>query len=110
MVVITDLEGQGGNVTFYRDMELLGELAMPRRLTDCNNGLEGILLGDSGLMLGQARSAHLFWSRATIRRFLGIRGRIQHNLQRFLPAGGILSRSARTTGHRRDLRRRRDPQ
>ncbi len=53
---------QGGNVTFYRDLELLGELAMPRQLTDCNNGLEGILLGDPGLILGQVRSAHIMAS------------------------------------------------
>jgi hypothetical protein len=43
-----------GRVTFYQNLELLGDTAMPRRLTDCFNGLEGVLLGDAGLQLGQA--------------------------------------------------------
>ena len=43
------------NVTFYRNLELLGVVEMPRQLTDCNNGPEGILLGDPGLALGQVR-------------------------------------------------------
>jgi hypothetical protein len=45
--------GAQETVTFYRNMERLGSAAMPRRLTDCFNGLEGIVLGDAGLQLGQ---------------------------------------------------------
>ncbi len=47
------------NVTFYRNLERLGVVEMPRRLTDCSNGPEGILLGDPGLILGKVTSPHI---------------------------------------------------
>ena len=49
--------GAQGRVTFYRNLEKVGDTSMPRQLTDCFNGLEGVLLGDAGLQLGQVRPA-----------------------------------------------------
>jgi len=40
-------------VTFYENLRRLGTAQMPRHVTDCFNNLEGILVGDTGLTLGQ---------------------------------------------------------
>jgi hypothetical protein len=52
---------QGHNVTFYRDLERLGVVAMQQQMTDCINGFEGVLLGDPGLTLGQVNSTCYDW-------------------------------------------------
>ena len=40
-------------MTFFRNLQPLGSAPMPHRLTDCFNNLEGVLIGDAGLELGQ---------------------------------------------------------
>jgi hypothetical protein len=45
----------GGQVVFYRDLDLLGASPLPRKFTDCANNTEGILIGEAGLTLGQVR-------------------------------------------------------
>jgi hypothetical protein len=45
----------GTHVTFYENMEAIGNAAMPRPLTDCFNNFEGVLLGSAGLTLSQLR-------------------------------------------------------
>uniref|UniRef100_A0A7S1DHJ7 Polycystin cation channel PKD1/PKD2 domain-containing protein n=2 Tax=Hemiselmis andersenii TaxID=464988 RepID=A0A7S1DHJ7_HEMAN len=43
----------GTNVTFYSNLDNLGTAQMPRPVTDCFNNLEGMLVGDTGMTLGQ---------------------------------------------------------
>jgi len=43
------------NVTFWQNLEKLGTVTLPRPLTDCYNGGDGLLVGSSGLELGQLR-------------------------------------------------------
>lgn len=50
--------GRQGTVAFYSNLDPLGSAAMPRQLTDCFNSLEGVLIGDAGLQLGQVGARH----------------------------------------------------
>uniref|UniRef100_A0A7S0W9M5 Polycystin cation channel PKD1/PKD2 domain-containing protein n=1 Tax=Hemiselmis tepida TaxID=464990 RepID=A0A7S0W9M5_9CRYP len=43
----------GTTVTFYSNLENLGTAQMPRPVTDCFNNLEGMLVGDTGMTIGQ---------------------------------------------------------
>jgi len=43
----------GTNVTFYSNLDVLGSSKMPRPVTDCFNNLEGMLVGDTGMTIGQ---------------------------------------------------------
>uniref|UniRef100_A0A7S0VMJ9 Polycystin cation channel PKD1/PKD2 domain-containing protein n=1 Tax=Hemiselmis tepida TaxID=464990 RepID=A0A7S0VMJ9_9CRYP len=44
---------KGTNVTFWRNLEKLGTVAMERPVTDCFNNREGVLVGSSAMTLGQ---------------------------------------------------------
>lgn len=43
------------HVSFYKNLDYLGSVSMPRPLTDCFNNFEGILLGGPGIEMGQLR-------------------------------------------------------
>ena len=60
----------GTHVSFFMNMQELGSRPMPRALTDCSNGGEGILLGDSGLTIGQLRFHPRALSRANIQELI----------------------------------------
>lgn len=46
---------EGKNVTFYKDRTASGPYQLPRRVTDCNNNYEGILVGAPGVKMTQLR-------------------------------------------------------
>ena len=43
------------HVTFYRNLDRLGAVEMPRPLTDCFNDWEGLLVGGAGMSISQLR-------------------------------------------------------
>lgn len=43
------------DITFYYDLEKLESVTIPRPVTDCFNQLEGMLVGDTGLTIGQLK-------------------------------------------------------
>eukprot|EP00281_Chroomonas_sp_CCMP1168_P016014 CAMPEP_0206220982 /NCGR_PEP_ID=MMETSP0047_2-20121206/5167_1 /ASSEMBLY_ACC=CAM_ASM_000192 /TAXON_ID=195065 /ORGANISM="Chroomonas mesostigmatica_cf, Strain CCMP1168" /LENGTH=1725 /DNA_ID=CAMNT_0053643677 /DNA_START=282 /DNA_END=5460 /DNA_ORIENTATION=+ len=45
----------GTHVTFYKNLELMASAPLPRPLTDCFNGQEGVLMGSAGLTIGRLR-------------------------------------------------------
>ena len=55
------------DVTFYRNIENLGNSTLPRpSLTDCFNGGEGMLVGDAGLELGVCQYGSVFCVRMCV--------------------------------------------
>ena len=43
------------SVSFYRNIELLSSVDLPRPVTDCFNSGEGLLVGDKGMEISQLR-------------------------------------------------------
>lgn len=43
------------HAVFWKDVDMMGAVTMPRPITDCGNNQAGILAGDAGLELGQLR-------------------------------------------------------
>ena len=53
-------------VDFYQDLEHLGRRTLPRPVTDCHNGGNGVFVGDAGMQLGQLRTHVTVLSRNNI--------------------------------------------